>query len=157
LDDIGWFIDDIRLYTCVLAPPSAIAASVLPGSRSVQVGTTATTFAGMVVAGGGGVACGIALANNVPATFQYQTTDPATNQPTRTPNTPVNIAAGTFQTFIISIPPTSPFPPTDVAFNFSCFNTGSAQTLSGLNTLLLSASTTPTPDIVALAASSDPG
>jgi len=100
----------------------------------------------------GGVTCSIALATNIPAAFKYQTTNPATNQPTGTPSTPVNIGPGGFQTFVISITPNGPFPPTDVAFNFSCANASAAPVFPGLNTLLLSASTTPTPDIVALGA-----
>ena len=47
---------------------------------------------------------------------------------------------------------TAPFLPTDVALNFTCTNTTSASSTVGLNTLLLSASTTPVPDIVALVA-----
>jgi hypothetical protein len=100
----------------------------------------------------GGIACTIALASGIPATFHYQTTNPATNQLTGTRDTPVNIAPGGFQTFVISITPTGPFDPTDVAFNFNCANAASVPVISGLNTLLLSASTTPTPDIVALGA-----
>lgn len=44
------------------------------------------------------------------------------------------------------------FSPTEVELQFDCSNTGAAPTFVGLNTLLLSASDTPTPDIVALAA-----
>jgi hypothetical protein len=133
--------------------PTGVAAAILPASRSVQVGNTATVFATMAISGNtGGVTCGIALATNIPATFQYQTTNPATNQLTGTPNTPINIGPGGFQTFVISIKPNAAFPPTDVAFTFSCANASPASVLSGLNTLLLSASTTPTPDIVALVA-----
>ena len=38
-------------------------------------------------------------------------------------------------------------------FNFGCATSASAPIITGVNTLLLSASTTPAPDIVALAAS----
>ena len=48
--------------------------------------------------------------------------------------------------------PTAPFPPTEVQFSFSCANSDPAPINVGLNTLLLSASATPVPDIVALAA-----
>jgi hypothetical protein len=68
------------------------------------------------------------------------------------PNTPVNIAAGAPQSFVIALTPTAPIAPTDVDFNFRCTNTNPAPVVTGLNTLLFSASTTPTPDIVALAA-----
>src|SRR5262249_35482531 len=83
--------------------------------------------------------------------FSYQTTN-ASNLPTGTPNTPVNIPAGGSQTFVIAITPTAPFPPSDVALSFAGTNTIPVRTIIGLNTLLGSASATPVPDIVALAA-----
>jgi YVTN family beta-propeller protein len=141
-----------------VAPTPQLSSAVLPSSRSVQVGHPATAFATIINASQStATRCSVAPLSIIPATFVFQATDPATNQPTGTPNTPVNIAPNGFQTFVISITPSGTFLPTDVAFNFSCANTGSATVIPGLNTLLLSASTSPTPDIVALAASSDPG
>jgi hypothetical protein len=81
----------------------------------------------------------------------FQTTDPTTNAVTGTPNTPVDIPAGQSQTFVIALTPTSSFAPTVVEFNFSGTNTAPAATLARVNTLLLSASLTPVPDIVAVA------
>jgi subtilisin family serine protease len=76
-----------------VSPSIALAAAVLPGSRAVQVGRTATAFAA-IAAGGSGTAtnCGIALATSVPGAFGYQTTDPTTNALTGQPNTPATIA-----------------------------------------------------------------
>ena len=71
---------------------------------------------------------------------------------TGTPNTPADIPAGQAQTYVIALTPTAPFGPTDVAFAFAGTNTAPVATLVGINTLLLSASATPVPDIVALAA-----
>jgi hypothetical protein len=71
---------------------------------------------------------------------------------TGTRNTPVNIAAGGQQSFVIALTPTAAIAPTDVNFNFSCTNTNPAPVFAGVNTLLFSASTTPTADVVALAA-----
>jgi hypothetical protein len=48
--------------------------------------------------------------------------------------------------------PTDAFPPTSVALDFYCAGAPSAPTFPGLDTLLLSASTTPVPDIIALGA-----
>src|SRR5208283_4213636 len=72
-------------------------------------------------------------------------------------NVAVDIAAGAAQNFLIGLTPTAPFAPTNVAFAFSCSNVGSAASISGVNTLLASGSTTPVADVVALAASSDSG
>jgi len=58
---------------------------------------------------------------------------------------------------VIAFTPTAAFPPTDVALNFACANANPAPRVAGLNTILLSASTTPVPDVVALAASPVPG
>ena len=131
----------------------ALVAAVLPSSRSVQVGTTATAFATIINAGSVmATACGLSLLTSLPVTFAYQTTDPATNQVTGSPNTPMNIAAGAAQSYVFALSPSAPVPPVDVQLNFGCTNTNPTSIISGLNTLLFSASDTPVPDIVALAA-----
>src|SRR5262249_54165052 len=61
------------------------------------------------------------------------------------------------QTYVISVTPDAPIPPTDIVFDFAGANTTPAVVLPGINTLQLSASPEATPDIVALAASGDPG
>jgi YVTN family beta-propeller protein len=136
-----------------------LVAAVLPLSRSVEVGVTPTAFATMINAGpANGSTCSIAPITSIPAIFLYQTTDPTTNALTGTANTPVNIAAGQGQSFVIAFTPTAAFSPTNVAFTFTCADApGPAATMIGVDTLNLSASTTPVPDIVALAASGDPG
>jgi hypothetical protein len=64
----------------------------------------------------------------------------------------VNLAAGAAQSFVIAFTPTAPLDPTDVALGFVCSTSVGAPVTPGVNTLLLSASATPVPDIVALAA-----
>ena len=66
----------------------------------------------------------------------------------------MDIAAGAAQSFVLALTPTAPFPPTEVQFSFNCANSDPAQINVGLNTLLLSASLTSVPDIVALEATS---
>ncbi|MBV9824645.1 MAG: hypothetical protein JO001_03040, partial [Alphaproteobacteria bacterium] len=137
----------------------ALYAAVLPLSRSVEVGgTPATAFATILNAGPGDAStCTIAPATGVPASFAFQTTDPATNALTGTANTPTNIPAGAGRSFVIAFTPNAAFAPTNVAFIFGCANANPAPSIAGVNTLVLSASTAPKPDIVALAASGDPG
>jgi hypothetical protein len=142
--------------------PSSIphlTAAVLPESRSVEVGNTATVFATIIDDGAANASgCGIAPLTSIPATFFYQTTNPSTNALTGTPNTAANIAQGASQSYVIALTPTAAFAPTNVYFAFTCANVfGPAQWYVGINTLNLSASTTPVPDIVALVASGDPG
>ena len=132
-------------------PPTVLVAAVLPGSRSVAVGTSATAFVTIINAGSATAAgVGIALKPFIPARLTFQTTDPATNAVTGTANTPVDIPAGGSQSFVIALTPHAPIAPTDVEFSFSV--TSAVAKLTGINTLLFSASATPVADIVALAA-----
>jgi YVTN family beta-propeller protein len=149
----------IATFTQNAAANLTLVAAVLPLSRSVQVGNTATAFATMIDAGPADAAtCTIAPQTSIPASFVFQTTNPATNALTGTANTPVNVAAGQAQSFVIALTPAAAFPPTNVAFTFTCANAPSpAATTIGVDALNLSGSTTPVPDVVALAASGDPG
>jgi hypothetical protein len=92
--------------------------------------------------------------SGVKGNLSFQATDPASNVPVGLPNTPVTIAAGGSQTFVVSVIPTAQFTSTEFAVYFGCANTQTARSRKGLNTVLLSASLTPIPDIVALAATS---
>jgi hypothetical protein len=146
------------LFTAGTPPGNVLVAAVLPTSRSVQVGSPATAFVTVINTGTTtATAVGITLITGIPATFAYQTTDPATNALTGTRNTPVDIAAGASQTYVIAITPTAPFGASDIALSFAGTNTVPVQTIIEVNTLLGSASANPVPDIVALAASADPG
>ena len=64
----------------------------------------------------------------------------------------MNIAAGAAQRYVFALTPSATVAPTDVQLSFDCTNTDLAPINVGLNTLLLSASTSAVPDIVALAA-----
>jgi hypothetical protein len=135
------------------AQEASLLSAVLPGSRTVQVGRTATAFATIINVGTATASdCGIAPTTPVPASFSFQTTDPATNAPTGNPNSPVPISPGAAQSFVIAFTPTADIAPTDVALAFTCSNTSPAPVVTGLNTLLLSATTLPSPDIIALGA-----
>jgi hypothetical protein len=148
---------DYSTNVCIKAFTSnmndTLAAAVLPTSRSVQVGNTATAFGTIINAGSATATdCGIAPLASVQADFSYQTTDPATNALVGTANTPVDIVPGGFQSYVFAFSPTAAFDTTDVQLTFDCFNTNPAPVTVGLNTLLLSASSTPVSDIVALSA-----
>jgi aldose sugar dehydrogenase len=133
--------------------PSSLVAAVLPSSRSVQANTPATAFATVInLTATTATSCSIALLTSLPVSFVYQTTNPTTNQITGSPNTPVDIPAGAGQSFVVAVTPTQAFALTDAQMSFDCTNTDPAPINTGLNTLLLSASATPVPDIVALAA-----
>jgi hypothetical protein len=151
--DTGYGLIQANAAAALVSTLQGEAAAILPASRSVQVGATATAFA-TVINGGPGQAVGVGLSLATPllGTFSYQMTNPATNQPIGSPNTPVNIPAGGFQTFVVSITPSALLAPTDVKFFFSGANTFPTPALTGIDTLLLSASLNPVPDLIALAA-----
>jgi uncharacterized protein YfaP (DUF2135 family) len=135
------------------AQQSGLVAAVLPASRAVAVNATATAFATIInTSSSNATGCSVGLPSSVPATFSYQTTDPATNQVTGTPNTPVNLGPGTSQTFVFGIKPTATFSPNDIPMVFSCTSGQAAAPIVGVNTFLLTSSAMATPDIVALAA-----
>ena len=133
---------------------TGLLSAILPSARSVSVGTPATAFGTLINATGVAVTgCYLALPNtpSIPASFSYQTTN-ASNQLTGTANTPVNIPVGGSQGFVLGITPNAAFNATDIPIVFDCANTVPAPSQAGLNTFLLSASSTPAPDMVAIGA-----
>jgi hypothetical protein len=158
-DGAMWFTEQVPYGVgkigriTVPASTSPLVSAVLPSSRSVEVGNRATAFATIINSGSAtATGCQIAPVTSVPASFVYQTTNPATNALTGSPNTPVSIAAGRGQSFVIAFTPNAPFVPTTVALGFDCAGIDAAPSDTGLNTLLYSASATPVPDVVTLAA-----
>jgi hypothetical protein len=134
--------------------PIQLFAAVLPSSRSVQNGTTATVFATIINASATpATGCQAYPIDFVPMTPGFQTTDPATNALTGTVNAPVNIAANGLQTFVFFATTGASFPPTDIKIAFFCANANAAPIEPGLDTVLGSSSASPVPDIIALVAS----
>ena len=130
-----------------------LISSVLPTSRSVQVDGLATAFA-TIINSGTETATGCSLVPLTPMVGRYffQTTNPATNEIIGTRNGRVDIAAGALQTFIFGVTPGETLEGVNVRLRYDCDNTDPANFVVGINTLQLSASTTPVTDVVALAA-----
>jgi hypothetical protein len=144
----------LHLFRGTMAAPTIVAA-VLPASRSVSVGNPATAFATIINTGPDtATSCRIVPAMELPTptAFTYQATDPATNAVIGTPNTPIDIASGTAQSFVVTLTAIGVMRPDEFRLYFLCNNRSAALIAPGLNTLLFSASSTPVPDIVALAA-----
>lgn len=139
-----------------VASPSPLFASVLPGSRSVQLGTAATVYATMLNTTSAALdQCQIALTGSAPAglSLGYQATDPATNTPVGAPNTPVTIPGDNgSQTFVISFQGTAAFSTTAMPLLFTCSGVAPTNSIAGVNTIDLTMSTSATADFVALAA-----
>jgi len=130
---------------------TSIVSAMLPNARTATVGEPVTAFATILNAGGStATSCSIALPSGVPANFLFQTTDPNTNRPTGTPNTPADIPVGLGQTFYFAVTPTQSFS-LQIPLVFSCTNTSPAPVYVGVNTFQLTASNTPIPDMLSIA------
>jgi len=145
---------ETNVPSCSFNPGSSpLVAAILPSSRSVEIGSTATVFATMINSGTTTAqGCNVALGTNLAGSFAFQTTSAASNMSTGAPNTPVNIAPGAAQSFVLSFTPSAAFSATDTDFQFGCANLNMAPIDTGLDTLLLASSATPVPDVVALSA-----
>ena len=144
-----------------------MVSSVLPITRSVQNGTAATAFATIINPASSGAAannCGLRLGGASGAQFSYQTTDPATNAVTGTPNTPVTLPAGVGQTFVFTVtsatdfndntglPQPSANDERNLFIEAFCDNRRSSEFTLGLNTLTFISNATAPMDVIALAA-----
>jgi serine protease len=147
-------LDAAAALSLLSLPRQPTAAALLPLSRSATVGSTVTVFA-TLINGGSATARSCAIAVDTPAfvgDFWFQTTNPATNALTGKRNAPVDIAPGAAQSFVLGFTPTGTLSPTDLPLRFDCLNAAAVPARTGLNTLLLSASSSPVPDVIALSA-----
>ena len=133
--------------------PASLVAAVLPTSRSAQVGSAVTAFATVINTSSEiGVNCSIAPFAPLTSSYQYFSTSAATNAVDGAANQVRNIAPGEAASFLLRFVPDASIAPQEVGLRFGCDNLGQATQVDGLNTLLLSASTAPVADVVALAA-----
>jgi sugar lactone lactonase YvrE len=139
--------------------PSALFASVLPGSRSVEIGHPATIFATMINIGTSNLDnCQVSLPGFPPygLTLNFQTTNPTTNALTGTPDTPVTIPGNNgSQSFVIGFQGTAVVNAPGLPLNFTCQQSNAlvtAPVFPGVNTVDLFLSSTPVADVIALAA-----
>ena len=157
-DGALWFTeqDANKIGRLVLpAATSPLFAATLPASRSIQIGNTATAFATIINTGVAAANCGIVPVTVVPGTFTFQTTDPRTNALTGTVNTPVPIAAGKSQTFVVAFTAgmgAGDFAqvPIDAVLGYDCDNVDAVATIVGVNTLKLTFDANPVPDVIAI-------
>lgn len=137
------------------AAPTSIVGAVLPGSRSVQQGDTATVFATMINAGQEFASdCRINLPTEqgAPLSITATTTDPTTNAIIGNPNEPVSLFPGTPQTFVLSFQASAVATLTEQPLQFFCNGIAPATYVPGVNSVDLTFSALPTADVIALAA-----
>jgi YVTN family beta-propeller protein len=144
-----------RVQVFAIAPVTTMA-SVLPGSRAVQLGQAATIFASVLNAGATALdGCAIALPATSPQglSLSYQTTDPATNTLTGTPDTPATIPGGDgVQSFLVTLQGTTALSALALPLDFDCTGAAPAAIVPGVDTVDLILSASPVADIIALAA-----
>lgn len=130
----------------------ALLSSTLPGARTTTPSKAVTAFGSIVNAGiSTATGCYPSLPAGVSATLTYQTTNPATNLPTGTPNTPFNLTAGQTGSLVFSVTPSQTLSK-DIRLAFGCANSTSAPVVPGLNTFLVTAAATQPPDMLSIAA-----
>jgi hypothetical protein len=124
-------------------------AAVSPNAQATTVDNTVTGFAAVINGAATTTAsqCGIGLPSNFPGVLLFQTTNPTTNLPTGTLNQAVDIPAGKTQTFVFAITPTAPISQ-DIPLVFPCGGVNNVATIHGVNTFLLTASSTALPDMI---------
>jgi len=135
--------------SCTAAPQN-INASVLPSAFAVQVGHTASAFATMIATSGSPTACMVGLPVSAPTglTMTYQGTDPSTNMPNATINTPVNTVGGK-ATFVLSFSSTTSLQVTGQQLEYSCSGSVSPLSLSGISSIDMDFSSSAIANIVA--------
>ncbi len=149
---VGVFLVGLLTVFSEQASAQQLRAAVLPQSRSVQVGQSATAFAIVLNTTNGNLTnCGIALGTSIPSAFSFFQTSPA-NAITSARNAKANIPANGSQNFLFELVPQSAIAPTDLSFAFTCDGIPAAPVSPGVNTFLFSASTTPVPDILSIGA-----
>jgi len=134
-----------------IEPSGPIFGAALPGQRVHTQGNPGVTFFATTINNGTTTAvdCGLALASLLTADFSYQTTNTA-NELVGTINTPVDIPAGSAQSYLFTITPTQSFPATEVALDYDCTNTDPVTVISGVNTVNVLALDDPSPDVIAI-------
>lgn len=142
-------IESTSQFDTVTPPASAI----LPLSRVIPSTGVAGAFATLVNSSDTAAAsCRLAPTTEVDADFAYRQTNPLDNVPFGDLNPVVDIGPNGLATFVFTFAPQSAFTATDIEFDFSCGNASeSAAVTLGVNTFVLSSTTAPVGDVVALA------
>ncbi len=143
-------------YILPIDPTLLLAASVLPTSRSVGLGTEATAFATIINAGTTTARdCHLRAPADSPVDLTFQETDSTTNQTIGNRNGLIDIPAGQARSFLIRVSSQQELRETELALGFTCVNSNPAETFTGINTLLFSSESAPSPDVIALSATVD--
>lgn len=145
------------------AQTNSISAAVLPTSRATQIDTPVTVFATILNSGPGtAYGCQVSLApdegsggpNPSGLQMHYRAYLGDNTTPAADTDTPIDVSSGAAQAFVLSVQGSQQFLQKPVYFQFEC-DTGAstAAVYREVNTLLLTVSTNPVPDVISIASS----
>ena len=132
-------------------PSQPLRSAVVPAMRTVTTGSWATAFATLVnpVSYDQPVSnCLVRAPNGFAGEFHYQTTDSTTNTLTGTPDTPVSLAPGQSQSFLISLR-SAQIETANLALQFVC--DGEMALQNSVNTFRLVTTGLNLPDLISVA------
>ena len=139
------------LPAAVLGSLSTLVSAVLPSSRSVEIGSTATFFAVMSNAGNSPeTGCRVSPSIGPLGAFDFVRTDPNTNELVGGLDERFDLAAGATQTLLLAVTPSVEIDGVDVPLTYICDSGATVDSIVGINTLLLSATTFPVADVVGI-------
>ncbi len=151
------FKDDSDTGANPLFNENFVVSSIAPLSRFVDAtgSNFATYFFNIAqITGSPGVGCLTKPLNALDAFYSYQEIDGG-GMLVGTINTPVDVASGVFQGYLITFDPTSAFSPINVEMQAYCENTGQGPSIAALNQPVLGANAGPSADpVVVLTATS---
>jgi len=136
-------------------PAHRLRAAMLPNARSITLGNTATSFATIINParfGAGGTNCRIEAPADFNGAFTFRRTDPATNQPLGNNGDAVDLPAGFSQSYVLLLTPGSLLNGSNIAPVFLCDDIRATESISGVTTMALTASSSPGADIISIAA-----
>lgn len=147
----------LRWRSQSLGPLTSGVAAVAPTGRAVQVGNLVSGFATIINSGSiPAKNCGLGLTLGLPVSgFSYQTTDPSTNTPVGSADTPVDIAAGGSQSYVFSFTPTGVLNAEPVEIAYRCDNMNVVAAIDNVNVFNTTATSDPTADLVSISATVD--
>ncbi|MCF8878876.1 FG-GAP-like repeat-containing protein [Hyphobacterium sp. SN044] len=138
-------------FNYTLYGPTSIYSATLPGARSGVVGGSPITVFASVANANRNTAYGCSFGSNYEPQFSYQETD-AANNAVGDANPYFDIAPGASRSFVLAYSPRVAFSPRAFYPSVVCGNGVEAAPAPGVNSIFLSASETPTPDILSIAA-----
>ncbi len=131
---------------------AGLFSAILPSTRSVQIGQTATAFGILINSTDAATKCYLQQPNpGMLGEISFRATTPANTIDTAFgPNEAVDIPAGGARNFVFALTPESELPAIDLTIVFDCENKQPAPLTPGVNTFTLTATPTAGPDLIAI-------